>query len=230
MFEQLASPFPPEVVSWRVGSTNRRNFEAGKATERKGQALAYIDARDVMNRLDQLLTPSAWQARYVPMPNGTTCCELGIRVDGEWIWKANGAGATGDTSKETDREMAEKGAYSDALKRAAVVWGIGRYLYDLDAPWVKLNEYWQIDKPELLRLRDLLPSSKTVEIKSAYKARKDGDYPRLEAAIRAASSIEELSKLWSGEYQAIMSMPNGWREKLCEEKDVRKALLMGNVA
>jgi hypothetical protein len=34
---------------------------------------------------------------------------------------------------------AEKGAISDAFKRAAVMWGIGRYLYDLDSPWVQIE-------------------------------------------------------------------------------------------
>ena len=48
------------------------------------------------------------------------------------MWKADGAG-------QTDME-AEKGALSDALKRAAVRWGIGRYLYDLKAPWIVLEQ------------------------------------------------------------------------------------------
>src|SRR5690606_35602811 len=60
--------------------------------------------------------------------NGRTICKLGINVDGAWVWKSDGAG---DTQVE-----AEKGGISDAFKRAAVKWGIGRYLYDLDAPWV----------------------------------------------------------------------------------------------
>jgi hypothetical protein len=35
---------------------------------------------------------------------------------------------------------AEKGALSDAFKRAAVRWGIGRYLYDTDSPWVAIEK------------------------------------------------------------------------------------------
>jgi hypothetical protein len=59
-------------------------------------------------------------------------CEIGIRSDSEWLWRANGAG-------QTDIE-AEKGALSDAFKRAAVCWGIGRYLYDLPNVWVPLKD------------------------------------------------------------------------------------------
>jgi hypothetical protein len=133
--DMLAAPFPPIEIQWRVGSTN--------ADKTKGLALAYLDARNVMQRLDSVVGPHRWQCRY-PFVG---CCEIGICLyahdllsapeDGPitelgWIWKANGAG-------QTDIE-AEKGQYSDAFKRAAVLWGIGRYLYDLPSPWVTLKD------------------------------------------------------------------------------------------
>jgi hypothetical protein len=121
-FDKLRAPFPPERVSWRVGSTT--------ADKKKGMALAYIDARDVMQRLDDVCGPGGWQNTY-PHANGKTVCAIGIKVGDEWIWKANGAG-------DSDVE-AEKGALSDAFKRAAVQWGIGRYLYDVDSPWVEIE-------------------------------------------------------------------------------------------
>lgn len=120
--QQLHAPFPPDKVSWRVGSTNK--------DKTKGMALAFIDARDVMERLDRVCGLDGWQNRY-PHANGKTVCEIGVRVGDEWIWKANGAG-------DTDVE-AEKGALSDAFKRAAVLWGVGRYLYDLPSPWVEIE-------------------------------------------------------------------------------------------
>lgn len=102
-------------------------------------ALAYIDARDVMDRLDWVVGPANWQDRY-PFVG---CCEIGIKVGGEWLWKSNGAGVT--------QVEAEKGQYSDAFKRAAVLWGIGRYLYDLPNKWYKLKEggYQFVEKPTL---------------------------------------------------------------------------------
>lgn len=124
IFDQLKAEFPRNAVSWRAQSMKQDGTAA--------LALAYIDARDVMNRLDDVLGPDGWQCRY-PHANGKTVCEIGIRVGEEWIWKADGAG-------DSDIE-AEKGALSDAFKRAAVRWGIGRYLYDLDSPWVDCEHY-----------------------------------------------------------------------------------------
>lgn len=141
-FDKLRAPFPPERVSWRVGSTNKEKT--------KGMALAFIDARDVMQRLDEVCTPAGWQCRY-PHANGKTVCEVGIKVGDEWIWKADGAG-------DTDYE-AEKGALSDAFKRAAVRYGVGRYLYDVDAPWVDVEpagKSFKIKEHEYRRLRRLL--------------------------------------------------------------------------
>ncbi|MDE2098355.1 MAG: DNA repair protein Rad52 [Patescibacteria group bacterium] len=119
LYKSLAAPFPPIEISWRVGSTN--------AEKSKGLALAYLDARSVMHRLDDAIGPQHWQCRY-PFAG---CCEIGLFVDPlGWIWKANGAGVT--------EVEAEKGQFSDAFKRAAVLWGIGRYLYDLPPPWVPI--------------------------------------------------------------------------------------------
>lgn len=122
---QLARPFPTSAISWRVGSTGERD---GKLF---GLPLAYIDARDVMDRLDDVVGPENWQDRYTEF-GSKTICAIGIRAAGEWVWKEDGAG-------ETDYE-AEKGALSDAFKRAAVRWGIGRYLYSLKASWVEVEK------------------------------------------------------------------------------------------
>ena len=146
IFQRLSAPFPPDRVSWRVGSVNKEKL--------RGMALAYIDARDVMERLDDVLSPAGWQNEY-PHANGKTVCRIGIRVSddlgAEWVWKSDGAG-------DSDIE-AEKGALSDAFKRAAVRWGIGRYLYDLASPWVEvepMGKSFRIADKEHPRLRQLL--------------------------------------------------------------------------
>ena len=120
----LGRPFDPSQISWRLGATN--------ADKTKGIALAYIDARDVMDRLDDVCGPDKWQNIYADAGNGKTCCQIGILIGGHWVWKSNGAG---DTDVEAD-----KGAFSDAFKRAAVQWGIGRYLYKLDEGWATFHE------------------------------------------------------------------------------------------
>lgn len=123
--QKLECPFPPHSVSWRVG----RKSKDGKSA----MLLAYIDARDVMERLDRACGFENWQCRYTLAADGLIICEIGIRICDEWMWRANGAG---DTHVE-----AEKGKCSDAFKRAAVLWGIGRYLYGLPSPRVAIDQY-----------------------------------------------------------------------------------------
>lgn len=131
LHEQLQRPFPEKKVSWRVGNTNAKKLGCKPWEATEGSVLAYIDARDVMQRLDEVVGSEAWQVKYPLADSGLLICDVGILIRDNWIWKANGAG---DTQVE-----AEKGKCSDAFKRAAVLWGIGRYLYSLPFSWVKLS-------------------------------------------------------------------------------------------
>lgn len=209
MFDRLADPFDVEAVSWRVGSTT--------ADKSKGMALAYLDARDVMDRLDIVCGPGGWQCRY-SHANGKTVCDIGIKVDGEWVWKADGAG-------DTDYE-AEKGALSDAFKRAAVRWGIGRYLYGLNTPWVKIQpagpKSFKIDPDEFSKLRKCLRDYAGIDAKSAAQAKRDQDYEFYKAKIEAAETLSELEAV-SREIKANMHMlPAAVRDPLRNDYALRK--------
>jgi hypothetical protein len=87
-----------------------------------GKMLDYVDARFVMDRLDVMAGPQNWQTTYADVAGGGVRCTLSIKVMGAWIAKTD----VGDAS--TIEPI--KGAHSDALKRAAVQWGIARDLYD----------------------------------------------------------------------------------------------------
>jgi hypothetical protein len=142
---KLAAPFSPDVVSWRVGPTNKEKT--------KGMALAYIDARDVQDRLTEVCGPFGWQCRHEVSGDKRVTCHIGVKCPetGEWIWRSDGAG-------ETDVD-GEKGSYSDSFKRAAVKWGIGRYLYDIDSPWVAIEAFgrsFSITAAERKRLAGML--------------------------------------------------------------------------
>lgn len=139
LFDALCEPFATEEIEWRIGSTNK--------DKTSGLALAYIDARACMDRLDSVCGPDGWQCNYVFGNGSLVVCNLGILMpDGAWLWKSDGAGAT-------DVE-GEKGSLSDALKRAAVRWGVGRYLYELKSPWVQLDGR-SIKETERKKLEDL---------------------------------------------------------------------------
>ena len=125
MFDQLSRPFPGDAVHWRAQTL--------KGDGTAAMALAYIDARDVMRRLDEVCGPDGWSDSYTETAKGRLLCTISIKCGDVWISKSDGAG-------DTDVE-GEKGAISDAFKRAAVKWGVGRYLYDMDAIWAECESY-----------------------------------------------------------------------------------------
>lgn len=61
-----------------------------------------------------------------------------------------------DGAENTDIEPV-KGGLSDAYKRAAVKWGIGRYLYDMEAAWVDVDPGYPkvIPNKELPKLKKI---------------------------------------------------------------------------
>lgn len=133
---QLKNPFPPEKVKYRIGVTN--------ADKSMAIALAYIDSRDVQKRLDEVVGISNWRSRMERFDGGFVCT-IDIRINGEWVSRSD---AAGDTHVEP-----VKGGASDALKRAAAQWGIGRYLYYLPNQWVRTKKSGRTvvlaEKPEL---------------------------------------------------------------------------------
>lgn len=191
IFEKLAAPFQPDAVSWRVGSTT--------ADKKRGMALAYIDARDVMQRLDDVLGPENWSDSYA-IHGPRVICTLSIFVSskeangpGGWVSKSDGAG-------DTDVES-EKGAISDAFKRAAVKWGIGRYLYNLDSPWVEIETFGKsskIVKTEHAKLRALLERDARANAPASQHPLEEPPAPtesELWQAIAACKWHDDVTKL-----------------------------------
>lgn len=132
---RLAEPFHPDELEWRPGATNREKTSA--------LALAYVTARAVQDRLDDVCHIDGWHDAYRPGPAGGVLCALSLRIGlmGEWITKE-------DVADNSEIE-AVKGGVSDALKRAAVKFGIGRYLYGLDAQWTPFDGYRFTQTPRL---------------------------------------------------------------------------------
>ena len=146
-YKKLCEPFPQEAIHWRIGATDNKDNPT------RGIPLAYIDARDVMDRLDEVVGPENWEDKFFETSSGRVICELTIRG----VTKSDGAGAT-------DME-GEKGGLSDAFKRAAVKFGVGRYLYSLGTQWVAVERRgkstvikgdppalpeWALPKPNIL--------------------------------------------------------------------------------
>lgn len=121
--KDLSKRFKAHEIEWRVG----RSGMGGNGVW--ASVLAYVDARAVMNRLDEVCGPQNWQDTYRHEEHGVMC-GIGIKVGDEWVWKWDG-------SPETDIE-GFKGGISKALVRCSSKWGIGRYLYDLPATYANI--------------------------------------------------------------------------------------------
>jgi hypothetical protein len=118
----LSAPFEVNEVRWKPQTVSGN----------RALAVAFVDARVIMGRLDDVVGMWNWQDSYERLPDGAVVCRLRIRVGDEWITKED----VGGQSEQPDEGDRTKAAFSDALKRAAVKFGIGRYLYRLKPQWV----------------------------------------------------------------------------------------------
>lgn len=115
----LDEPFATDDIEWRIQ-------QAGKSGNKLwAKVLAYVTNRAIMKRLDEVCGKAGWRNEYRDIPNnGGVECGISIKVGDEWITKWDAA--------ENTQVEAVKGGRSGAMKRAAVQWGIGRYLYNLE--------------------------------------------------------------------------------------------------
>jgi hypothetical protein len=128
--ERLAAPFANADIDWRL---QQNDEEKGK-----GIAVPYVTNRAIQSRLDECVGPARWKNEFLPWhgdgKKAAQLCGLSLWSDerGEWITKYDGA-------DDSDIEPV-KGGLSDAMKRAAVQWGIGRYLYGMDIVFVETEK------------------------------------------------------------------------------------------
>jgi len=117
--KMLQEPFLEDEYEWRVHSCGISNDKPWVL------CLTYVTNRAIQNRLDDTFGPFGWRNEFQKGPEGGVICGLSIwdQDKTQWITKWDGA-------PNTDIEEI-KGGLSDSMKRAAVQWGIGRFLYTL---------------------------------------------------------------------------------------------------
>ena len=156
IFKKLSEPFQVSSIKWRVQQPFwPKGKDAPTGTTTRGRVLAYYDARDVMDRLDEALGAGnleryheVFHAKEGNIHRSRIRIHLGPGVSREYE----------DLSDETDIE-AYKGGASTAFKRAAVNIGVGRYLYSLGettAAVVRTVRGWEIVDKEIPKLTELL--------------------------------------------------------------------------
>lgn len=179
--ELLRAPFPSNEIEWRVGSTFK--------DRQSGTMLAYVSARGIQNRLDEVFGVEGWKDSFETCSKGVICT-LTCTFDGKTIVKSDGA-------EFTEQASPLKGAISGALKRAAAQLGIGRYLYELDAPRVDLHNgrfYGKITLPDWA-----LPENErsgNLETKVEYDNRQSyGSSSTYQKTVDTANAPEDIQKL-----------------------------------
>lgn len=149
--DRLKDFFPADDIEWKPGAVTR--------DKSKGLAMAYVTARAIQDRLDDVCGVGNWRNEFQRWGSKGVLCGLSIRVtyaDGSsaWVTKWNGA-------DESDIEST-KGGLSNAEKRVASEWGIGRYLYSLPSVWVRLDDRGRFAEPPRIP-REFLPARQASE-------------------------------------------------------------------
>lgn len=142
LFTQMAEPFDPSEIKWRVTHTTRDGS--------RGAVIAYTDPRAYTDRLNQLFTPAGWTRSYeVSTVSSVTRIKKDKQIQtGKVLVTCTLTIArlgchTGSGEEWADEENAMTGAEAQAFKRACTCFGLGRYLYNFAEMWVPLNEYRQ---------------------------------------------------------------------------------------
>jgi len=124
LLEKLKEKFADDDLEFRIGATNK--------DKTMGLALAYVQARAIQTRLDEVVGVDKWKVSYREVTGGFICT-LSIFINGKWISKEDG-------SNTTEFESI-KGGISSAFKRVASSgFGIGRYLYKSRNNWYPIKQ------------------------------------------------------------------------------------------
>jgi len=123
----LRRPFTPEAIKFKVQTV----FKQASGC----LVVAYIDARLVVERLN-LVVPDMWSARYEPI-DGTKLMWCHLTITGEQTdtdWRVTHSDV-GESPKGMSKDLV-----SDALKRAAVHFGVGVSVYALPQIALYVND------------------------------------------------------------------------------------------
>lgn len=132
-FRALQEPFPIKFLSWTIIATNKDNTDA--------LVSPYIGRHHIMARFDDVLGPMNWQTGVVGQI-GYLIKGIGIRTEKsqEWVWRWEPGVYIAATDKNRKR-IEVLGSATVGLRRAAIEWGVGRYLKFITAKWVPYDSY-----------------------------------------------------------------------------------------
>lgn len=138
LYHKLRQPFDQRFVSWKINNYN--------SSKTRALITFYLDARAVQHRLNEVLGVDGWSFSftelekaegvhgkltiyfYTDQTNGPDCIINSVTRE--------------DVGYPATTEKSEwyKDAVSDALKRCAVHFGVGHFLYALPQLWIDLKQ------------------------------------------------------------------------------------------
>lgn len=202
IIKRLHEPFTAQEIEWKI--------QVSTQDKKKGMAVAYMDARAVQKRLDEVIGAFNWKNVYSLWHDNSQICGISIFNDdrNEWITKFDGA-------ENSDIEPI-KGGLSDSFKRAATIWGIGRYLYEIDGVWVEIE-----------------PKGKSFAIKKDQYAKLESEYNAavkrifsVKPAQQAAPKTENANMATvNSEYEVKSIKPSGKASQVLELVDTSGATI-----
>lgn len=146
---QLAEPFDPGEIKWRVTATSTSQTKQGP--QKRGQVVAYADQRAYTDRLNEVFGEWGWTRNYDvrvaqdferPDPKDKAKKVVSAKVVVVARVTIHGLGCqTGVGEEWADNDNAATAAEAQAFKRGCACFGLGRYLYDVPAVWVDLDQY-----------------------------------------------------------------------------------------
>ncbi|MBN9117802.1 MAG: hypothetical protein J0I06_01310 [Planctomycetes bacterium] len=219
----LAVPFEPRDVK----------FKPQMVKNNRCLAMAYIDARLIQDRLDDVVGPENWEDAYDLLPDGSVMCKLRIKLGDRWITKID----VGSPSEQPDSGDRLKAAFSDALKRAAVKFGIGRYLYRLPAQWVDYDpvkkQITQVPQMPAFAIpkTQALPAAKPAPAKPAPEPKKEAPKvePKPEIAKIEAPKNEAPKPNLPVNGQELHRRLQDYDAKLASQKLCQRGALLAHV-
>lgn len=122
--DKLTAPVSAEEVEWRVQNQSKDGSKIA--------IVPYINNRSVMQRFDDAFGWDKWHSDFKEIDGGFLCTISVVLDGGEIVRKSDGASRTGVEPV--------KGGISDAMKRAAVQFGIGRGLYDFPKVFIQTTD------------------------------------------------------------------------------------------
>ncbi len=209
----LAAPFEPREVKYKPQMVKNNRC----------LAMAYIDARLIQDRLDEVLGVENWEDGYRILPDGSVVCRLRCKLGDRWIAKTD----VGSPSEQPDGGDRLKAAFSDALKRAAVKFGIGRYLYRLPAQWVDYDPV----KKQIVQVPQMpafgLPKAKNAPTPAKPQAAQS---PKVEAPAKPQPTEAEAPKsILPSNGQELHRRLQDYDAKLAAQKLCQRGQLLAHV-